>query len=144
MGLIINNYIKQLDSVKLMNNYKILFKLILTACLGFYAVTGYSLALSETELKSHINQQLDIRIKLIVADAAELDDLSISLSYSATKSISRYQLKYEVIKSDEGNFLKITSNDVIREPIIEFTLDIGWSDGRLVREYSFLIDLPRN
>ena len=67
-----------------------------------------------------------------------------SLSYSEENSVSRYQLQYEILNSDEGNFLKITTNEVIREPIIGFTLDIGWSDGHVVREYSFLIDPPLN
>ncbi len=127
-----------------MRIYKTLFKLVITACLGLYTATGYSLALSEAELKSNINQQLDIRIGLLEADATEFDNLKISLRYSAENNVSRYQLKYEVIKSGEGNYLKITTNDVIREPIIEFTLDIGWSDGHVVRDYSFLIDLPKN
>lgn len=127
-----------------MDIYKTLFKLVAVTYLGLYAVTGYSLALSEAEIKSHINQQLDVRIRLLTNKDAELDDLKISLSYSTKNNVSRYQLKYEVIKSSEGDFLKITSNDVIREPIIEFTLDIGWSDGHVVRDYSFLIDLPSN
>ncbi len=127
-----------------MNTYKILFKLAAIACLGFYAVSGYSLALSEAELKSQLNQQLDVRIGLLTDQPAELDDLKVSLSYTSKNNVSRYQLKYELIKSDEGNYLKITTHDVIREPIIEFTLDIGWSDGHVVREYSFLIDPPRN
>lgn len=127
-----------------MNAYKTLLKLVAMACLSFYAISSYALALSEAELKSQLNQQLDVRIKLLTDQPAELDDLKISLSYSAENNVSRYQLKYEVLKSDEGNFLKITTHDAIREPIIEFTLDIGWSDGQLVREYSFLIDPPRN
>lgn len=127
-----------------MGIYKILFRLVITTCVGLYAVAGYSLALSGAELKSHLNQLLDVRIGLMTNDAAELDDLKIKLNYSAENNVSQYRLKYEVLKSDEGNFLKITSNDVIREPIIEFTLDIGWSNGRVVRKYSFLIDPPRN
>jgi pilus assembly protein FimV len=127
-----------------MGIYKILFKLAMITCFGFYAVAGYSLALSEAELKSHLNQLLDVRIELMTDDAAELDDLKVKLSQSYENNVSRYQLKYEVLKSGEGNVLKITSKDVIREPIIEFTLDIGWSDGHVVREYSFLIDPPRN
>jgi pilus assembly protein FimV len=127
-----------------MNVYRILFKLVATACLGFYAITGYTLALSEAELKSYLNQQLDVRIRLLASEVAELDNLEISLSYPAKNNVSRYRLKYEVLKSGKDNFLKITSHDVIREPIIEFTLDIGWSDGHVVREYSFLIDPPRN
>ena len=77
-------------------------------------------------------------------DVTEIDDLKVILRNSVENNFSRYQLKYEVLKSGEGNILKITSNDVIREPIVEFILDIGWSDGHVIREYSFLIDPPRN
>jgi pilus assembly protein FimV len=128
-----------------MSIYKTLYKLVAVACLGFYAVSGYSLALSDAQVKSYLNQQLDVRIRLVTSDISELDDLKISLSRSKTQGgSSYYHLKYEVLKSGEGNFLRITTHDVVREPIIEFTLDIGWSDGHVVREYSFLIDPPRN
>jgi len=127
-----------------MSVYKTLFKLVILASLGFYAVAGYSLALSEAEIKSYLNQQLDVRIELLSGDVTEVDDLKISLSYSAKNNVSRVKLKYEILQSSAGHILKITSHDVIREPIIEFTLDIGWSDGHVIREYSFLIDPPRN
>lgn len=127
-----------------MNANKALFKLATIISLALYAVTGYGLALTQAEIKSQLNQQLDVRIGLLTDNKAELDSLKVSLNYSAENNVSRYKLNYEVIKSDEGNYLKITTNDVIREPIIEFTLDIGWSDGHVVREYSFLIDPPLN
>jgi len=128
-----------------MNIYKTLYKFVTVVCLGVYAVSSYSLALSDVEVKSYLNQQLDVRIRLVTSDISELDDLKISLRRSETKGLSSYyQLKYEVLKSSEGNFLKITTHDVVREPVIEFTLDIGWSDGHVIREYSFLIDPPRN
>lgn len=127
-----------------MGVYKILFKLLMFSFLGFYAVSGYSLALSEAELKSHLNQQLDIRIELKTNDAADMDDLKVELTQSVENNTSHHQLKYEILKSGGTNILKITSSDVVREPIVEFTLDIGWSDGHVVRDYSFLIDPPRN
>lgn len=120
---------------------KILFKLATVICLGSYAVTGYTLALSEAEIKSYLNQQLDVRIKLLSSD---VDELKISISYPANNNVSRYKLKHEVLKSGEDNFIKITTHDVILEPIIEFTLDIDWSEGHVVREYSLLIDPPPN
>ena len=127
-----------------MNTNKIIIKLAVITGLGFYAIVGYALALTEAELKSDLNQQLDVRIGLMTDQLAELDDLKIKLSQSTNNSVSRYKLKYEVLKSAEGNFLKITTHGAIREPIIEFTLDISWSDGHLVRDYSLLIDPPRN
>jgi pilus assembly protein FimV len=127
-----------------MGVYKYLFKLLMFSYLGFYAVAAHPLALSEAELKSYLNQLLDIRIELKTDDAADIDDLKIILRNSVENYTSRYQLKYEVSKSGGANILKISSSDVIREPIVEFTLDISWSDGHVVREYSFLIDPPRN
>ena len=127
-----------------MGVYKIIFKLLMFTCLGFYTLAAHALALSEAELNSHLNQLLDVRIELKTDDAAEIDDLKIELRHPLTDYASRYQLKYKVLKSDGINILKITSKDVIREPIVEFTLDIGWSDGHVVREYSFLIDPPHN
>jgi pilus assembly protein FimV len=127
-----------------MNTNKVLFKLATIIGLALYAVTGYGLALTQAEIKSLLNQQLDVRIGLLADNKAELESLEVSLNYSAENNVSRYKLNYEVIKGDKRNYLKITTNDVIREPIIEFTLDIGWSDGHVVREYSFLIDPPLN
>lgn len=112
--------------------------------LGLYAVSGYSLALSEAEIKSYLNQLLDIRIELKMDDTADIDDLKVELTQSVENYTSHHQLKYEVLMSEGVNILKITSSDVVREPIVEFTLDIGWSDGHVVRDYSFLIDPPRN
>ena len=60
-----------------MGVYKILFKLLMFSFLGFYAVSGYSLALSEADLKSYLNQSLDIRIELKTDDTADIDDLKV-------------------------------------------------------------------
>jgi pilus assembly protein FimV len=127
-----------------MSVYKILFKLLMFSFLGFYAVSGYSLALSEAELKSYLNQSLDVRIELKTDDAADINDLKVELKQSFENYNTHHQLKYEILKSGGANILKITSSDVVREPIVEFTLDIGWSDGHVVKDYSFLIDPPRN
>lgn len=127
-----------------MGVYKILIKLFILSFLSIYSVVAYPLALSEAELKSHLNQVLDVRIELKSTDKSELDDLKVQLRHSDDNYGSRHKLKYEVIKEGELSFLKVTSVDAIREPIVEFTLDIGWSGGHVVREYSFLIDPPSN
>ncbi len=127
-----------------MGVYKIIFKLFMFACLGFHTVAAHALALSEAELKSHLNQLLDVRIELKTDNAAEIDELKIELRSPLANYSSRYHLKYKVLNSDGVYILQITSQDVIREPIVEFILDIGWSDGHVIKEYSFLIDPTRN
>ncbi len=127
-----------------MGDYKIIFKLLMFACLGFYTVIAHSLALSEAELKSHLNQLLDVSIELKTDNPAEIDELKIELRHPLANYASGYHLKYKVLKSDGVYILNITSKDVIREPIVEFILDIGWSGGHVIKEYSFLIDPSRN
>jgi pilus assembly protein FimV len=112
--------------------------------LGFYAIAAHALSLSEPDLKSYLNQRLDVKLELKMDAAIDLDDLKVELRNPSDNYASPYHLKYEVLKDGGASILKITSNDVIREPIVEFTLDIGWSDGHIIREYSLLIDPPRN
>jgi len=101
-----------------MNANKALFKLATIISLALYAVTGYGLALTQAEIKTPINQKLDVVIGLMADNKSKLNSLNTSLNYSTENNVSRYKMNYEVIKSDEGNYLKITTNDAIYEPII--------------------------
>ena len=114
------------------------------ACLGYFVASAHALALSEIELKSYLNQRLDVRIELMSIEQSDLDGLTVILTSSTGDNATRHQLKHELLRSESGNFLKITSEDVIREPIVSFQLDINWPNGRVVREYSLLIDPSGN
>mgnify|MGYP007077415283 CR=1 FL=1 len=127
-----------------MGNLKTISRMLLLLYIGIHASTAYGLALSEAALKSQFNQQLDVRIGLITQNVSELDDLRIQISQPEAGFANPVQFKYEIVKGENGNYLKITTRDVVREPVIEFTLDIGWSNGHVVRDYSFLIDPPNN
>ena len=120
------------------------FQLILVFFLGFFAASAQALALSDIELNSFLNQKLDAVIELRAASSNDLDGLKVILTSSTNKNVSSQQLKYELVRGENGNFLKITSEDVIREPIVKFQLDINWPTGRVVRDYSLLIDPMSN
>ena len=123
-----------------MGTNKQTFQLILSVCLGFFVVNVQALALSDIELNSFLNQKLDAKIELQAASSSDLDGLKVNLTSSFNKNVSSHKLKYELVRGENENFLRITSEDLIREPIVEFQLDINWPDGRVVREYSLLID----
>ena len=120
------------------------FQLILVFFLGLFAGSAQALALSDIELNSFLNQKLDAVIELRAASSNDLDGLKVILTSSTNKNVSSQQLKYELVRGENGNFLKITSEDVIREPIVKFQLDINWPTGRVVRDYSLLIDPMSN
>lgn len=52
-------------------------------------------------------------------------------------------LKFSIEKRSSGQtFLKITSIQPVNDPFLELIIDLNWSTGRLMREYSILLDPP--
>jgi pilus assembly protein FimV len=45
-------------------------------------------------------------------------------------------------RADGTPFLKITSDQSVQEPFVDVILEISWSSGRLLREYTLLFDPP--
>lgn len=104
---------------------------------------AYPLALSEIKLNSSLNQPLDAIIELISADADELNSLNTIVSRrDGTIGIQQWpHLQVELVRVDQGHsYLKITSEEAVREPILDFLLELDWANGRIKREYSLLID----
>lgn len=104
----------------------------------------WALAVSDIELKSSLNQQLEAQILLLVVDQDELKSLQISINDNAVNSANQQSVNFmhELKENENGHYINITSRDVIREPVLSFSLELNWSKGRLIREYSLLID-PR-
>lgn len=103
----------------------------------------HALAMSEIELKSSLNQPLNAIINL-TARTDELDSLNISVSRMTDESGALQHwpgIKARLIREEGGkSYLSITSDDVIREPVLNFLLELNWSQGRILREFSLLID----
>jgi len=106
-----------------------------------------ALALSEARLNSSLNQTLDATIELRSATAAELDSLNIYVSRIESEISIRGiwpEVKVELVRLEKGNsYLKITSKDNVREPVLNFLLELTWSTGRIQREYTLLLNPAR-
>ena len=107
----------------------------------------YALALSEIKLNSYLNQPLNATIELLSATPAELDSLNTDISRSRKEASGTGRtwphLKVDLVRREKGrSYLKITSKENMKEPVLNFMLDIGWSTGRIQREYSLLLNPP--
>jgi pilus assembly protein FimV len=52
------------------------------------------------------------------------------------------QLRFAVEKRAGGAVVKVSSSKPINDPFLDFLVELNWSSGRLVREYTFLLDPP--
>ena len=113
--------------------------IVLCLCLApFHAASA--LALSDMELHSYLNQPLDARVRLLAASDEELGSLSVTV-HRGTAEQEGPPLKFEIVKDENGPYLHITTKDPVREPIMKVLVDVDWSKGHLVREYSLIVDI---
>ncbi len=121
------------------------------AMLGSLASANVAaLGLGEIDLKSSLNQPLSAEIELLSATASELEELRVSIGSPeafANAGIDRpvflSRLKFNVKANADGKpVVLITSRDVVREPFLDFLVEFSWSKGRLIREYTVLVDPP--
>lgn len=124
-------------------NKKILLTAIFLLFAGFQSAVQ-ALALGELELKSYLNQPLNVVIPLVFSKESELIELKLSIIGSDEQSPGLqtwHKLKVEIVEN-EGNqpYLKISSIDTLREPVLSFVLDMRWPSGHIQRNYSLLLD----
>ena len=109
-----------------------------------------ALGLGEIELKSTLNQKLDAEIELVSVTADEVDSLTISMAsfetferYGITRPTALGGLRFDIaFRADGSAYVQVTSREVIKEPFLTFLIEANWARGRLLREYTVLLDPP--
>jgi pilus assembly protein FimV len=121
---------------------------VLAYCLWPACVAA--LGIGTLESRSALNEPFEARIELISATRDELDSLTVRLADGEAfrrAGIDRpyllSALRFEVVERADGpDFIRVYSRDAIREPFLNFLLEIAWSKGRFFREYTVLLDPP--
>lgn len=110
----------------------------------------FALGLGNIEMRSALNQPLDARIELLRARDGEVKDLAVALATADTfkrAGIERpnflTQLKFEVVTNPGGTpYIQVRSAQPITEPFLNFLIEVNWPNGRLLREFTVLVDPP--
>ncbi len=120
---------------------------LLLACL--LASEVWALGLGEVRLDSALNEPLQAEIELLSPTQEELDNLRINLASSETferygidRPVFLTRLNFDVAGSGANAVVRVTSQEPITEPFVTFLIEAVWSRGRLLREYTVLLDPP--
>ena len=124
---------------------------ILVAVLATAPVFAYALGIGKLMLRSGLDEPLNGEIELMSVSPQELKTLKTSLASRAdfeNAGIDRpfflTGIKYDVVQHKDGrSFLQLTTDEPIREPFLHLLLQVEWSGGRLIREYTALLDPPQ-
>lgn len=110
----------------------------------------FSLGLGDISVDSVLNQPLQAQINLISARVEELEELRVTLAptdvfdrVGVPRPYFLTQLKFEPVSLPNGRTaIRVTSKDPVREPFLTFLVEVTWPKGRLLREYTVLLDPP--
>jgi pilus assembly protein FimV len=112
----------------------------------------WALGVGGIEVSSGLNQPFNAKIPHVGAKAGELEDVRVQVAekevFDAAGLARSYALtlmKFEVVSTGDGDgsgYIHITSRDGVREPALEFIIDVKWQNGSLRRKYSVLLE-PR-
>jgi pilus assembly protein FimV len=109
----------------------------------------YALGLGEIRLNSALNQPFDAEIELV--SAAEEDLTALRAALASSDTFLRYGLDrpaylsdftFRVVRSGDKDVLKVTSPRPVTEPFVTLLVEANWPRGRLLREYTVLLDPP--
>ena len=106
--------------------------------------------LGKLSVTSALGQPLAAEIELFAADKAELDSLRASLASDQAFHDAHVEfapvlsyLRFPVEKKPNGKaVLKISSSRPVNDPFVDMLVELNWGSGRLVREYTMLLDPP--
>lgn len=121
---------------------------VVVGALGFPALAS-ALGLGEITLHSALNQPLRAEIALV--DAAGLSEGDLSASLASPDDFSRSgvervfflnNLRFTPVLRGGRSFIRVTSSKPVEEPFLNFLVQLNQPNGRLLREYTVLIDPP--
>ncbi|VAX08990.1 hypothetical protein MNBD_GAMMA26-2234 [hydrothermal vent metagenome] len=127
-------------------------KLTLVLVLVVLSLPGSVVALGvgDVHLRSALDQAFDAEIDLLSVKSDELDGVKVQLASPeafARIGIERpyflTKLRFKPSLNAAGKaVIHVTSHIAIREPFLNFLIEVNWAKGRLVREYTVLLDPP--
>ena len=111
---------------------------------------AHALGLGEVTLQSQLNQPLVAEIELVEGGDLSADELIPRLASpeafnkaGVDRQFFLTDLKFTpVLKPNGKSVIRVTSNKPMREPYLNFLVEVLWPNGRLQREYTMLLDPP--
>lgn len=129
---------------------KRIVSLSVVAALGLLSpLTSWAFGLGQITVNSALNQPFSAEIPVTSLRATERGNLDVRLASLSDfdragldRSLLLTQLRFEVIEQGDKALVKITSQVPIKEPFLDFLVTASAGEGRMLREYTVLLDPP--
>ncbi|TDG13702.1 hypothetical protein E2F43_09275 [Seongchinamella unica] len=115
-----------------------------------HASSSFALGLGDLKLESFLNEPLKAEVDLLNTDGLHADEIRIRLAtredferMGVDRAYFLTSIKFDVSVDSQGRgTIFISSDDPVLEPYLDFIVEARWPTGRLLREYTVLVDPP--
>jgi pilus assembly protein FimV len=124
--------------------------LAIAAATAMSSGMAHALGLGDVSLQSALNQPLSADIELL--DIGDLGSAEVLPALASPEEFSKAgidrdffltDLKFtSLIKPNGKSVIHVSSTKPVREPYLNFLVEVTWPSGRLLREYTLLLDPP--
>ena len=118
--------------------------------MALLVVSGQAMAagLGKLSVSSVLGQPLRANIELLSVPQDGLSDISVKLADSDAYAQAHldhpswlYDLKLDVEKNADGKpVVRIASQTPVNDPFVDLLIELNWSSGRVMRDYTILLD----
>src|SRR5699024_6355127 len=123
-------------------------KLSALVALALASTPALALELGQIQVKSALGRPLVAEIPLQPEQPGEADHVKAILAPDAAfaragvnRAALKVPLSFEVVTTDAGQkVIRVTSGEPVREPYLDFLVQVTWPKGKLLREYTVLLD----
>ncbi len=129
--------------------FSIIKKIAIVLFLTAFPISAFAVGLGSVNVTSALGEPLNASIELLSMTPAELSSLQAKIDSEAayveqglTRLAVHDEIKLRISKDAGNNILKLTSNSVIADPVLDLLVVVGWSNGRVSRQYTVLLDPP--
>lgn len=117
---------------------------------GLGSGVAQALGLGEIELQSYLNEPLNAEIGLRKSEGIAPGDVFVNIAPQSAfervgidRNFFLTKLNFQVTTAPDGNLVvNVSTREPLREPYLNFLVEVTWPSGRLMREYAVLVDPP--
>src|SRR5688500_19045897 len=123
---------------------------ILAAALALIApLSAHAAGLGRLNVLSPLGQPLNAEVEILALRPGEEDTLVARVAPLDAFTAAGIEptamlntMRFAVERRGNQRFLRLTTTAPVNEPFVELLIELQWASGRLLREYTFLLDPP--
>jgi pilus assembly protein FimV len=125
-------------------------KTLLAAAIALQATLAQALGLGDISLRSALDEPLKADIRLRGVGDLGADQIIVNLASGVDferagvdrlYSLTEIRFEVELLPDGDGR-IRLSTERPVREPYLDFVVEVRWPTGRVLREYTVLLDLP--